>query len=387
MQALQAALLNRNVQAFLRVIREGETSQTEDAYRWLFGSTARRPKLFDTFANHPRVRTYETHDGQFIKNGKIDYTTAAGAYQITETTWGECAKALSLPDFSPASQDLAAVFLIRRRKALDDVIAGRLEDAIHKCRLEWASLPGSPWGQPTKTMARARAVYEQFGGTYALAAPPPLVQHGPEPSDYHAPSGEAPEWVPPPPKEKPMAPFVAAALPAIVQSIPQLAKLFGSGSAVAERNIAAAETVVGIVQQAVGASNAQEAAELVQSDPQARQKAQQAIEGQWYTLTTTEAGGGGIDGARKFAVQAGSNSPQVWRIVGVVTYAALAFLLLANIIAMVAWGVAMWRGKGIESATQILVQVIAADILSATSAISFWLGSSFGSRQKDEQRA
>jgi putative chitinase len=225
--------------------------------------------------------------------------------------------------------------------------------------------------------------------TPAPTAPPapPLVQPGPEPSDYYAPSGEAPEWVPPPPKEKPMAPFIAAALPAIVQSIPQLAKLFGSGSEVAQRNIAAAETVVGIVQQAVGASNAQEAAELVQSDPQARQKAQQAVESQWYTLTTTEAGGGGIGGARQFAVQAGASSPQVWRIVGIVTYAALGFLLLANVIAMVAWGVAMWRKEGVESATQILVQVIAADILSATSAISFWLGSSFGSRQKDEQRA
>jgi muramidase (phage lysozyme) len=385
MQALQAALLNRNVQAFLRVIREGETSQTEDAYRTIVGGAR-----FDSFADHPRQRVY-------IASLKV-HSTAAGAYQFLSRTWDECAKALSLPDFSPASQDLAAVFLIRRRKALDDVIAGRLEDAIHKCRLEWASLPGSPYGQPTKTMARARAVYERFGGSYApvsatTATPAPsapLVQPGPEPADYHAPSGEAPEWVPPPPpkpKEPTMAPFIAAALPAIVQSIPQLAKLFGSGSAVAERNIAAAETVVGIVQQAVGASNAQEAAELVQSDPQARQKAQQAIEGQWYTLTTTEAGGGGIDGARKFAVQAGSNSPQVWRIVGVVTYAALAFLLIANVIAVAAWGVAMWREKGIESATQILVQVIAADILSATSAISFWLGSSFGSRQKDEQRA
>ncbi len=224
-----------------------------------------------------------------------------------------------------------------------------------------------------------------------MSAPPaPLIQPGPEPSDYYAPSGEAPEWVPPPPpkpKEPVMAPFVAAALPAIVQSIPQLAKLFGSGSEVAQRNVAAAETVVGIVQQAVGASNAQEAAELVQSDPQARAKASEAIESQWYTLTTTEAGGGGIGGARQFAVQAGASSPQVWRIVGFVTYAALGFLLLANIIAMVAWGVAMWRKEGVESATQILVQVIAADILSATSAISFWLGSSFGSRQKDEQRA
>ncbi len=142
-------------------------------------------------------------------------------------------------------------------------------------------------------------------------APRPLVQPGPEPADYYAPSGEAPEWVPPPAKEKPMAPFIAAALPAIVQSIPQLAKLFGSGSAVAERNIAAAETVVGIVQQAVGASNAQEAAELVQSDPQARAKAQQAVEARWYELA--EAGGGGIDGARKADREARSSGDNVWR--------------------------------------------------------------------------
>jgi hypothetical protein len=108
-----------------------------------------------------------------------------------------------------------------------------------------------------------------------------------------------------------MAPFVAAALPAIVQSIPQLAKLFGSGSEVAQRNIAAAETVVGIVQQAVGASNAQEAAELVQSDPQARQKAAQAIEAQWYTLT--EAGGGGLDGARKADTAFRASGDSVWK--------------------------------------------------------------------------
>ncbi len=343
------ALGNSNVQAFLRVIREGETSQTEDAYRWLFGSTARRPKLFETFADHPRVRTYETHDGQFIKNGKIDFTTAAGAYQITESTWKECAKALSLPDFSPASQDLAAVFLIRRRKALDDLIAGRLEDAIHKCRLEWASLPGSPYGQPTKTMARARAVYERFGGSYSpapVSASPapsaPLVQPGPEPADYHSPAGEAPDWVPPPPpkaKEPTMAPFVAAALPAIVQSIPQLAKLFGSGSEVAQRNIAAAETVVNIVQQAVGASNAQEAAELVQSDPQARQKAAQAVEARWYELA--EAGGGGIDGARKADAAARSGDGPWWSVLRSPSFL-WALLMVPPVYAVIGSIVGLW---------------------------------------------
>jgi muramidase (phage lysozyme) len=367
--------MNQNLSAFLRVIREGETSQTDDAYRTIVGG-----ERFDSFADHPRKRV-------FIRSLNV-WSTAAGAYQFLSRTWDECRAALNLPDFSPESQDKAAVFLIRRRKALDDVIAGRFEDAIWKCRLEWASLPGSPYGQPTKTMARARAVYERFGGQYAATpihpAPtpihaaetpihPPLIQPGPEPADYYAPSGEAPEWVPPPPRKEPtMAPFVAAALPAIVQSIPQLAKLFGSGSEVAQRNIAAAETVVGIVQQAVGASNAQEAAELVQSDPQARQKAAQAIEAQWYTLT--EAGGGGIAGARKAAVEASGGkpwqNPAMW-----ITAALMPLVYMVTYIVLTS-----------ESFSQdVRSMVVGAVMLGTLGAVAqFWLGSSYGSSRKTD---
>jgi muramidase (phage lysozyme) len=338
--------VNSNLSAFLRVIREGETSQTDDAYRTIVGG-----ERFDSFADHPRKRV-------FIRSLNV-WSTAAGAYQFLSRTWDECRDALRLPDFSPESQDKAAAFLIRRRRAMDDVIAGRFEEAIWKCRLEWASLPGSPYGQPTKTMARARAVYERFGGRYAATpihpAPtpipaaetpihPPLIQPGPEPADYYAPSGEAPDWVPPPPRKEPtMAPFVAAALPAIVQSIPQLAKLFGSGSEVAQRNIAAAETVVGIVQQAVGASNAQEAAELVQSDPQARQKAQQAIEAQWYALA--EAGGGGIDGARKADAAARAADTPWWGVLRSPSFIVamallpLVYMIVGNVVGL--WGEAL----------------------------------------------
>jgi lysozyme len=338
-----------------------------------------------------------------VKKGDRITAEQADAFLAYDLAWVEEAIAESVR--VPISQDqfdaLASLIfnigagafrnstLLRRLNAGDHIgAAGQFE--------RWVRAAGKVMPGLVKRRAEEAALFRAGMSAHpapvnAPTAPPapstPLVQPGPEPADYYAPSGEAPEWVPPSPKGTTMAPFVAAALPAIIQPIPQLGRLFGSGSEVAQRNVAAAEAVVGIVQQAVGASNAQEAAELVQSDPQARQKAQQAIESKWYTLTTTEAGGGGIGGARQFAVQAGASSPQVWRIVGVVTYAALAFLLLANIIAMVAWGVAMWRKEGVESATQILVQVIAADILSATSAISFWLGSSFGSRQKDEQRA
>jgi muramidase (phage lysozyme) len=208
--AIVEALAHPNVQAFLRVIRAGESSQEDDAYRWLFGSTRRAPKLFDSFADHPRVRTYEAYDGQFIKNGKLDYTTAAGAPQITETTWNAVSKRLGLQDFSPRSQDIAACGLIDARGALDDVLAGRIERAMFLCRKEWASLPASDYGQPTQSLANALAVYRRYGGLLHGQAPTP------QPAAEKPPAARETVSPPPsdrtPPKEPAMvAPLIAAA--------------------------------------------------------------------------------------------------------------------------------------------------------------------------------
>jgi muramidase (phage lysozyme) len=142
-------LSDRNVQAFLRVIRRGEGTADEGGYRRLFGGGT-----FASFADHPRVT---------VK--KSGYTsTAAGAYQFLKGTWDETSRAMGLGDFSPANQDLGAVGRIAARGALADVIAGRLEDAIKKCAKEWASLPFSPYGQPVISMATARGVFANAGG-------------------------------------------------------------------------------------------------------------------------------------------------------------------------------------------------------------------------------
>jgi muramidase (phage lysozyme) len=162
-QALTQALTNPNVRAFLRVIRSGESGQMDEAYCALFGWRPGNGRIFASFADHPRIRTYEKND-EFIRNGKKDFTTAAGAYQITATTWGDVVKALGPMDFSPPNQDLAAVYLIARRGALKLVTDGRFADAIRKCRKEWASLPNSGYGQPEKTFAEALEVYTMHGG-------------------------------------------------------------------------------------------------------------------------------------------------------------------------------------------------------------------------------
>jgi lysozyme len=206
LEEIRAALANRNVQAFLRSpIREGESSQDTTAYWWLYGSTKAAPRLADSLGDHPRVKTYEAYDGQFIKNGKLDYTTAAGAYQITATTWDTVIQpALHLPDFTPESQDMAAVYLLKHRRALDDVMAGRFGAACGKLQQEWASMPGASYGdQPTQQMARVLALYKQYGGALepqgATNAPAPAPTARPAPAAPPAASipagdaGDAPE--------------------------------------------------------------------------------------------------------------------------------------------------------------------------------------------------
>lgn len=181
--------------------------------------------------------------------------------------------------------------------------------------------------------------------------------------------------------EPPMAPFLAtmiqAVLPVLVDKIPVISKLPPESQARA----------VEIVTEAVGARNMQEAVEAIVANPEVARQAEQAVQGAYYELL--EAGGGGIAGARQFALQAGEGpqGERVWTILAAVTYSALFFLFMANLIAAAAWGVTLWRGQGLETATQLLTQVLTADIGAALTAFGFWLGSSWGSRAKDGPQA
>lgn len=145
----RSALHHPNVQALLRVIRAGEGTADEGGYKRLFGGGS-----FASFADHPRVK---------VKRGAIT-STAAGAYQFLSSSWDETARIMGLSDFSPANQDFAAVGRIAARGALDDAIAGRFDVAIKKIAREWASMPGSPYGQPTISLDRARSIYASAGG-------------------------------------------------------------------------------------------------------------------------------------------------------------------------------------------------------------------------------
>ncbi|MEY5099149.1 MAG: hypothetical protein RJA36_1868 [Pseudomonadota bacterium] len=142
----------------------------------------------------------------------------------------------------------------------------------------------------------------------------------------------------------PLPAIVAAVLPSIIEAIPRLGKLFGSGSEVAERNVKAAELAVEIVKDAAGAVNAQDAAEKVKADPVIAATAARAIEARWLELD--EAGGGGIAGARKADAEVVAmdgpwwqflRSPSFWALLLLVP---LVYLLVGSLIGL--WGTASW---------------------------------------------
>lgn len=163
-----------NVRAFLAMIRTAEGTADGNGYRALFGHRPDAPRLFTGWADHPRIASQFTD-----RNGRRLWTSAAGAYQFmaisrtptggatTVDTWDRVSRALGLPDFSPASQDAAAVELIRRRGALADVRAGRFEAAVGKCRAEWASLPGAGYGQREVDLDTLAQAYADAGGSFA----------------------------------------------------------------------------------------------------------------------------------------------------------------------------------------------------------------------------
>lgn len=108
--------------------------------------------LFSDFSKHP---------GVYVPLPKLGITSsAAGRYQILEKWAKAYIKQLKLPDFGPNSQDAICDQLIRECKAMGDVLAGRFELAVEKCRSRWASLPGAGYGQHEHKIETLRKVYD-----------------------------------------------------------------------------------------------------------------------------------------------------------------------------------------------------------------------------------
>lgn len=144
----------QNLLAFLALIRKFESN---DDYNIMFGG-----EHFQSFTQHPNVRVPIVMPGY---EGK--FSTAAGAYQFIYRTWANLAERLSLTDFSPASQDAAAIALLTEIGAMGHIQRGEFDEALKLASSQWASLPYSPAKQSPKSIAAANEFLTRYLDTIA----------------------------------------------------------------------------------------------------------------------------------------------------------------------------------------------------------------------------
>jgi muramidase (phage lysozyme) len=156
-KSIRSLGFKRNMLAFLDVIAYAEG--TKDNYNLLYTF-----EDFPSFYDHPRRRNCY----------KKLCSDAAGRYQLLSNTWDMIRTYINLKDFGPRSQDLAAVQLIRWRRAAKLInnirTYSQFKRALKKCSYEWASLPGSPYGQPMKSSKELWKVFKKAKKKYSRPA-------------------------------------------------------------------------------------------------------------------------------------------------------------------------------------------------------------------------
>jgi muramidase (phage lysozyme) len=115
------------------------------------------PARFASYATFPDILV--------VVNSAGLESTAAGRYQLLNHNYQYYSAFLKLYDFGPLTQDLIALQQIRERGALPVIDAGNFAQAVQLCNNIWASLPGSPYGQPVHTIDVVQAQYVAAGGT------------------------------------------------------------------------------------------------------------------------------------------------------------------------------------------------------------------------------
>jgi hypothetical protein len=155
----------------------------------------------------------------------------------------------------------------------------------------------------------------------------------------------------------------AALLPSILQSLPELLKVFGSDSdsEVRKRNQAAGVVVAETLIKATNAVNLQEAEEKLRTDPAALAAAREALSPVIAQLVET--GGGGIDGARKAAASPDGD----WRkLVFTFPFAlAVAFLPLIYSVVLAALVKRPWLAEFSDDARMMVITAVINLILGA----------------------
>ncbi|WP_286912157.1 MULTISPECIES: glycoside hydrolase family 104 protein [unclassified Pseudomonas] len=150
-----------NVLRFLDLIAFSEGTSTvkgsDDGYNVLYGRG-----LFNGCLDHPRKKL------TFPINGKPVTSTAAGRYQLLSRYRDAYRVSLCLTGgFIPENQDRVALQHIRECRALDDIKAGCIAEAIAKCSNIWASRSGYNYRHNPHRLEKLLAQRKKFGGMLA----------------------------------------------------------------------------------------------------------------------------------------------------------------------------------------------------------------------------
>jgi muramidase (phage lysozyme) len=149
-----AYLADANVAAFLKAIGEAEGGGYDFKYGAVKGKRNDPWRFSDT----------STHPGPGF-GGK---TTAAGMYQITVDTWRDHGGKMGLTDFTPKTQDLIAVEMLRSLGVIDNIKAGDIAGAMPQAAKKWAALPMGP-GLANRYPPQPYMDYDTFLLTYKAA--------------------------------------------------------------------------------------------------------------------------------------------------------------------------------------------------------------------------
>ena len=154
LQENEGYLANANIAAFLRSIAAAEGGDYDFKYGAVKGKRNDPWRFADT-STHPGAG----HGGK---------TTAAGMYQITIATWRQHGGKMGLTDFTPRTQDLIAVEMLRSLGVIEKIKVGEIAGVMPQVARWWAALPMGP-GLANRYPPQPYVDYNTFLANYKAA--------------------------------------------------------------------------------------------------------------------------------------------------------------------------------------------------------------------------
>lgn len=197
-----------------------------------------------------------------------------------------------------------------------------------------------------------------------------LADQAPSVSAAAAPSQE---------NDMPLPLFALPAIASLAQHVPDLIRVFGKEGEKTEKNAKAAELVLTVAKDAIGAPNEQALVETLQADPIAVQQVREAVVEKWHAISVlAEVGGGVAAAAARDAAFAASGRKAFESPAFIISCLLLVFPLLLL--------VDVFYVHPTQYDGNLRTQIVTGVLLTISMVGAFWLGSSFGSHKKDDQR-